>query len=330
MANLKDLVEDGLKYDGSEGTLYGNLTVLGWNGKFGNPKKYIVECSVCKQDAELYGEGLFAMMPGHLRNGGLPCGCADKPNWTEQQYIVRVKRACIKRGIEFLGWTDDEFSTSNKTKVRVKCPDHGEYSSWTLSAMLVSTINHSGCPGCFAIRMGNFKRKDDQVMIDKFMSSGGFAEGTTFRRSDRLDKNGHKKYWYMYCPDCETEGEANMIGFYKGARCCNCTYQRPQETYINLLMDKEDVVAIKFGVANNSEWRTSSQNRRCSYEIVNHGVWKYGKVSACRSAERACMRELVCGVVSKELMPDGYTETTSPLNIDKVIAIFEREGGIRV
>ena len=44
MANLKDLVEDGLKYDGNEGTLYGSLTVLGWNGKVGNPKKYIVEC----------------------------------------------------------------------------------------------------------------------------------------------------------------------------------------------------------------------------------------------------------------------------------------------
>lgn len=50
MANLKDLVEDGLKYDGNEGTLYGNLTILGWNGKFGNPKKYIVECLVCKQE----------------------------------------------------------------------------------------------------------------------------------------------------------------------------------------------------------------------------------------------------------------------------------------
>lgn len=329
MANLKDLVEDGLKYDGSEGTPYGNLTVLGWNGKVGNPKKYIVECSVCKQDEELYGEGLFAMMPCHLRNGGLPCGCAEKPNWTEQQYILRAQRVCSERGLKFIGW-QGEFSTALKTRVIVECLEHGEFYPGSLASAFRPTSEHSGCPKCFAIRMGNFKRKDDQVMIDKFMSSGGFAEGTRFRRSDRLDKNGHKRYWYMYCPDCETEGEANMVGFYKGARCCNCTSQRPQETYINLLMEKDDVVAIKFGVANNSEERIKNQSRLCSYEIVNYGVWKYPKVSSCRSAERACMKELDCGVVSKELMPDGYTETTSPLNIDKVMTIFEREGGIRV
>lgn len=328
MANLKDLVEDRLKHDGSEGTLYGNLTVLGWNGKVGNPKKYIVECSVCKQDEELYGEGLFAMMPFHLRNGGLPCGCAEKPNWTEQQYILRAQRVCSERGLKFIGW-QGEFSTALKTRVIVECLEYGEFYPGSLASAFRPTSEHSGCPKCFAIRMGNLKRKDDQVMIDKFMSSGGFAEGTRFRRSDRLDKNGHKRYWYMYCPDCETEGEANMVGFYKGARCCNCTPQRPQETYINLLMEKDDVVAIKFGVANNSEERIKNQSRLCSYEIVNYGVWKYPKVSSCRSAERACMKELDCRVVSKELMPDGYTETTSPLNIDKVIAIFEREGGIR-
>lgn len=43
MANLKDLIEDGImKYDGYEGTQIGNLTVVGWNGLYQNPKKYIV------------------------------------------------------------------------------------------------------------------------------------------------------------------------------------------------------------------------------------------------------------------------------------------------
>lgn len=329
MANLKDLVEDDLKYDGSEGTQYGNLTVIGWNGKFGNPKKYVVECSVCKEDAELHGEGLFAMMPGHLRNGGKPCGCAEKPNWTEQQYKIRLSRACSDKGISFVRWASG-YRTAGTTALILECPDHGEYKGGVISSVLSPYNKESGCPGCFAIRMGNYKRKDDQVMIDKFMASGGYAEGTVFRRSDRVNKSGHKRYWYMYCPDCETEGEANMVGFYKGARCCNCTAQRPQETYINLLMDKENVVAIKFGVANSSGERIKNQNRRCTYEIVNYGVWRYSKVSTCRSAERACMKELECGVVSIELMPDGYTETTSPLNIDKVVAIFEREGGKRV
>lgn len=44
-------------------------------------------------------------------------------------------------------------------------------------------------------------------------------------------------------------------------------------------------------------------------------------------AERECLQELECGVVLKRDMPDGYTETTWYYNLEKIIQIYERNGG---
>lgn len=328
MANLKDLLNgEELKYDGFEGVQYGNLTVIGWNGKYGNAKKYIVECSVCKEDPELFGKGLFAMSKGHLSRGCIPCGCTDKCNWSEDQYKVRVKRACDKVGLIFKGWAT-EFTTANKTLIYAECIEHGKIGNTSISFTLDDKFVKS-CKGCFAIRMGNFKRKDDDTMIEKFMETGCFAEGTVFTRSERLDKYGHKKYWFMDCPDCGEVGEGHLVGIYKGARSCACSGNRQQETYINLVMDKEQVVAIKFGIANLAHERIKRQNQLSIYDVINYGVWTYPTVKDCRDAERYCLNNLTTKVITKEEMPDGYTETTFPSNLDLVMAIFEEHGGVR-
>jgi hypothetical protein len=328
MANLKDLIEDGvMKYDGFGGTQFGNLTVVGWNGKYQSAKKYIVECSVCKGDPELHGEGLFATAKGHLVRNCKPCGCAEKPNWTEEQYKIRCKRACDNVGLIFKGWAN-EFTTANKTFVDAECIDHGKIGKATISFVLDSRFVRS-CRGCFAIRMGDFKRKDDSVMIERFMSSGGFSEGTKFTRSERLDKYGHKKYWLIDCPDCGEQAEGHIVGLYKGSRSCACTIQRPKETYINLIYDNENIVAIKFGVANMALERIKKQHQRSVYDVVNYGVWTYPTIKDCKAAERTCMHSMETGLISKLEMPDGYTETTHPSNMSLVIRIFEEYGGIR-
>lgn len=328
MANLEDLIEDGvMKYDGYEGTKIGNLTVVGWNGLYQNTKKYIVTCSVCSLDKELHGEGLFAISKGHFVRGCIPCGCTDKCNWSEEQYKVRVKRVCDKVGLIFHGWVGD-FTTANKTLVDIECPDHGRVGKTGISFILDSRFIKS-CRSCFAIRMGDCMRKDDQIMIDTFMASGGYSIGTIFSRSDRLDKNGHKKYWHVYCPDCDSSGEAHIVGFYKGSKCCECSVQTPKETYINLITDGAEVVAIKFGVANNSLVRIKDQKSGCIFDMSIYGVWVYPDSKSCKGAERTCMHSMPVGVLTKEEMPDGYTETTFPSNIDSIIKIFEEYGGVR-
>lgn len=328
MANLKDLIEDGepLQYDGFEGTQNGSLIVIGWNGKYYNEKRYIVSCSVCKEDPELFGEGLFSTSKVNFTKHP-PCGCAVKTKWSEEQYKVRARRAAEEKGVVFKGWSS-EYRNSNFTKVLLECPTHGDYTG-SLLCYLLDKKQATGCPDCKSDGMGNLKRKDDSVMIKMFMDSGCYAEGTIFTRSERVDKYGHKKYWYMDCPDCGESGEGHLVGLYKGTRSCACSGNRQQETYINLLMDKEDVVAIKFGIANLSTERIKRQNQLSIYEVVNYGVWTYPTVKDCRDAERYCLNNLTTKVITKEEIPDGYTETTFPSNLEPVIHIFEEHGGVR-
>lgn len=82
-----------MKIDQYCGTVVGNLEVLGWETKCGSNKKYIVRCSVCAQDPELFGDGTFPMVKQHINRGRLPCGCAKNPRWSAHQYRVLVARA---------------------------------------------------------------------------------------------------------------------------------------------------------------------------------------------------------------------------------------------
>lgn len=165
-------------------------------------------------------------------------------------------------------------------------------------------------------------------MIQSFLASGAFHHDTKFWRSGRKDTNGAKVYWFMSCPDCGQDAEALSISFQAGCRPCGCRKHRQQQCYINWVIDsKFKVVAIKFGVANDSYNRVKSQNRACCYDVKNFTVYTFPDIISCRKAERQCKQELDCGILSKEEMPDGWTETTNCRNLPLVLSIFQRNGG---
>jgi len=73
--------------------------------KVGNKDKlYILECSTCSEDKELWPTGTIKIKKGNLERGYIPCGCSKAPKWTEEQYKIRVKRECDNIGFAFLGW----------------------------------------------------------------------------------------------------------------------------------------------------------------------------------------------------------------------------------
>ena len=90
------------------------------------------------------------------------------------------------------------------------------------------------------------------------------------------------------------------------------------------------VLAIKFGKTKSLKRRQREQNTKCIYIVNTHCEYKFSNKSDCFKAERECLQELECGVLSREEMPDGYTETTWPFNLDKIIEIYERNGGIKI
>lgn len=331
MADLIDLIENGvMKYDGYEGTVIGNLTVVGWNGKRGNYKKYIVTCSICSLDTELHGDGFFAMAKGHLVRGCIPCGCTDKASWTEEQYKTRLERAGTIKGFKFLGWNNN-FTTANATICLVQCTSDGHGTGkGPISFMLVPDNMNFGCPQCKTISVQKAKRKDDAELIKTFMSTGAYHPDTVFTRSDRKDSSGWLKYWYMDCPDCGTIGEGHIVGIYEGARSCECSNNRQTQGYINLIKDNQQIIAIKYGIAVVSHHRIKRQQTNCIYDIENYGVWEFPNVKDCKAAERTCSTTLPRNYLSKQELKDGYTETLNPLYIEDVIKIYTDYGGVRI
>lgn len=89
-------------------------------------------------------------------------------------------------------------------------------------------------------------------------------------------------------------------------------------------------MAIKFGVATNSDLRIREQNYNNKVKMERIGLYRFETTKLCKAAEKACKDTLQCCVVSKSDMPDGWTETVALTDYDKVVSIYERFGGVRV
>lgn len=298
----------------------GQLEVVGWSGRKSRNKLYIVKCSICSQDPDLFGEGYFRSLKGGLVTGQIPCGCSRSPQWSKEQYTILCTRKAKELGNQFLGFMGEW--RGKKTTVKLLCTKHGEW----FTNNIEGCISGRGCPRCKA----DTHTKPDEVMIKSFFDTGCFHFDTKFWRSDRLNSSGHKAYWYMSCPVCEEIGESFSGDLQKGKRPCACNMHRQQECYINWLIDDHNMtVAIKFGIANSSKQRIKRQARFSAYNIKQHSVYTFPSVEQCKQAERECRQELECGVVLKRDMEDGYTETTWVYNLDKIVEIYERNGGVK-
>ena len=329
--NLEDVVdpEYGLQQDeySLSSPCFGpenKLMVVGWNGRKGTHKFYILTCSACSQDPELFGEGYFKSTKGSLVGGSLPCGCSKKPEWSKDQYAVLCSRKAKELGYTFVGFTGEWKGVY--TKVKMLCEKHGEWGSGIIHN-LISAGN--GCPECVADIISKASTKPDEMMIQSFMDSGYFASGSKFWRSDRETKRGRKVYWFVSCGECGLIGESPSNNLRRGCRPCACSNQRQQEAYINLLTDSNGVVAIKFGITRDSRRRIKQQDSASAYTIKQHSVYRFPSVEQCKKAERECKKELECGVVLKRDMPSGYTETTWVYNLEKIEEIYKRNGGVK-
>lgn len=331
--DLLDLLEGAsLSQDNfsQSGELFGpdnQLSLIGKGGKIGSGYNsyYIVKCSVCSKDGELFGEGYFRSSKKHLVSRSLPCGCAKNVRWSQDQYATLCSRKAEQLGYKFLGF-EGEWKAAN-TKLILLCENHGEWNTGVITSLI---HGGSGCPVCKIETISRFSLKPDGVMIRSFLASESFHPDTKFWRSERKDSKDCKAYWYVYCPECSQLGESAASNLQKGKRPCACTRQRQQECYINFVMDNSLVVAIKFGIARDSISRSNHQNRKSVYMVENVITYNFPSVRMCKKAERECKQELECGIVLKRDMPDGWTETTHLYNLSKILEIYCRNGGVEI
>lgn len=122
--------------------------------------------------------------------------------------------------------------------------------------------------------------------------------------------------------------DAHAGSLQSGSKPCDCSQQNQKYAYINIIKDKGVTVALKFGVTNKTtSARKKQQDRNCIYDVIEYCIYKFDNKRDCLLAEKQCLQQLDCGIISKEEMPDGWTETTWAYNLENITAIYEENKG---
>jgi len=91
-----------------------------------------VICPVCSNDEYVKNglcSGKFYSRSCNLQTGNLPCRCSGQYSWNTAQREYQVKSIIDKNklDIEFVGWFNTEKYKNYKSRIILKCKEHGEY-----------------------------------------------------------------------------------------------------------------------------------------------------------------------------------------------------------
>lgn len=238
-----------------------------------------------------------------------------KPLYDEQNRKDLVLIECEKRGWEFLGWVG-EYKGYN-TKLTLS----NEYGVWNTTSLNNFLHRKQGCPFSKGEKISEKNKLPDEVIIKNFFSTGRYCDGTIFKREVY-------PYWSVYCPICKTKGKAVHCDLMRGQKCCSCNKHRQEYAYINLITQKEIVLAIKYGICVYHKRRIKEQQVGCIYKVSNYSLWKFPNSDSCKTAERE-IKNIFAPLLKYEEMKDGYTETTYFTNVERIEKIYETHGGIK-
>lgn len=396
---MKYLDFEDIKQDDLSGSVVGNLKVLGWSERLGvnQVKLYVVQCSVCKNDTELFGDGLFQINKDNFKAGRIPCGCSKGYSYSEDQVIIRIKRVMADKPFIFKGFVGGYKDSSSR--VIFECEEHGTWDSRTVASVCYSG---TGCRSCAAIERGKTLRLDKEVLLSEIKSkaeSKGYVyhgplddyQGLDTRLVLECKNHGkwdtttiHKMRYEPSrgCPECaankfktsrvvseeerrdQVEQVSSSLGYkFNGwvgefkniftkvklecpehgewrstdircfidrmVGCPVCRNKTADMSYIHIIKDGEVPIALKFGISVRPEERLLEQKRKSCFSMESLGVWVFPSREECWLAERECLTKLACAILPKEEMPDGFRETTSVINLNSIISIFEKHGGIK-
>lgn len=288
-----------------------------------NPPQVAVICHACKNDSELYKDGLFRTLRNRLNAGSYPCGCGLKSQWEEWQYKVLCQRKAEELDFQFHGWAGD--FVNQHTKLKLSCNIHNSY--WEKTSLVHFIMDGGGCQLCRYEAISSKISVEDQEIINRFLSTDSFAEGTLFSR-ENYDIKSRK--WDVYCPVCEDTLTANSSNLSKGSRPCGCGRHSQTKAYIHLIQANNETIAVKFGVSVNPRRRFNEQKAASCYDVICHSIWQFSSVSSCKRAEQMCKQLSDSYALSKSDFPNGYTETVFTHMLEDVVRIYLENGGKRL
>lgn len=218
------------------------------------------------------------------------------------------------------------FTGVDTTKLSLKC--HCGY-SWN-STTYYWFIRGHGCKNCSGKKRRTQKEAEAEVKIR--------CEEYNYTYHEFVYKNNQTKI-----PISCNCGYNWNISFSKlvlsNRRCPKCVGKNPKIAYITLIHDNKIPIALKYGIESVLGNRIQKQKNSLIYNLSRIKNFIFKHAENCKSAENECKtffqnenKNLYGrkGILNKREMYDGWTETTEIKNIDKIIEIYKKWGGIEI
>lgn len=250
--------------------------------------------------------------------------CAGVYRYTIEERKTQLLDVCRKHGYSLI-----EINNNWKgalTKIKLKCNMDG----YMWETRINDIINGShGCPMCGGVVPKAKEERLEQVL--------NICKHENIIFLGFVDDYVHSKTRMKILCNCGHEYTTNIKRFVcNGSRCPHCAsygYKptKPGTLYIQKLTNDDSLVGVKFGITNlTAKERMKRQSRvsKLDHEIFYELTLQDGqKILELENKIKEAMKGKT-SYISKEDMPDGYTETVAPSELSTIMYIvktFEKE-----
>lgn len=196
--------------------------------------------------------------------------------------------------------------------IDIKCPLHGIF-----SPVAKDHMSGYGCPQCGIIKNSNSRRK----------STEQFISDCNIVHENRYDYSctNYTGVFELVKIICLIHGEfvQRAHDHLNGCGCPSCTksgYRSNQKGYIYIHHVHDDI--YKLGITNHPDKRLEQINSKSEYIHTYFKLFSSNDGKKISLLERYILNQIPHGVVLKEDMKDGYTETFNKEHLEKVLEII--------
>ena len=296
------------------------IQILGWTGEWkGNKTKLDCTC-------DLHGRWYSTNIHNFKSGTGCPSCKLGRIIPDDQHIQDFINTGKFKPGTTFTNTGKRGCSKSGDIIWMIKCPvcSHDEY------------VQAGVCDGKFYSRGSDLKK--GSIPCRCATNHHYTKDQITYRVKKAVERKGYVwvgwitkpsskgKFKYLCLVHGEQTGMVNNL-LSLGQGCPMCGGHGQQQLYINIVKDDDIIVALKFGIAKDSDRRLNIQNSRNMLFMERICLYDFSTVQQCKAAERGIKKKLKTGILTARELKDGHTETVSVSDLENLQKIVTHYGG---
>lgn len=311
--DFKQIVKDDVVFE----NLQEGCEVLGWTERDRNfAKIYVIRCSVCAKDPEMYGDGLFTATKGRLVKGQKCCACAVSFKYSQNQHLILLNRHLSVAGYSIVSigaWK------CSKTRIEFSC-ENGHTKNRTLAqAKVVEPCKQCLEEGCTKHKQDEAEAKIMKIIEDKCLPYVFVGWDTSY-------KNVTSKF-NLICSDHGLK-TIRYACFLNGHFCNECSGRNCLSLYLLGVYDRDLLVGLKFGISQSPVRRVQQLNKRNLFKCKILQIWTFTSHDQAVRMETLLKNTLRTGIFTKREMKDGHTETTEVTNLETIMDLMTSSHGL--